>query len=330
MHNVLNPNQHGFRRGLSTVTQLIEFYHELATYVNNRTQVDAVFIDLSKAFDRVPHRRLIKTLIDLGVPFSLTKWINAYLSNRQQFVDINGTYSGLLDVHSGVPQGSVLGPLLFLTYVNSLFPSNEDVPIKLRMFADDCVICSPVVEIQDQIKVSKALANIASWCRENNMKINISKTQYMHITTKRTVLNFSYEVAGVVLTEVDSYKYLGVILSSDLGWKRHVEYVKKRATNKLWYLKRTLGKTPPSVKILAYKTITRPVLEYASAVWSPWQSSLVRELEDIQSLAVRIVFSDFRRTTSVTELKRRANISPLSNRRESQRLKLFFQIFNKN
>lgn len=144
-------------------------------------QVDGVLIDLSKAFDRVPHGRLIKTLIYLGAPSCLARWVNAHLSNRRKFVDVNGTFSGLLDVYSGVPQDSVLGPLPFLVYVNSLFQSTTDGPIKLRMFADDCVVYTPVSIIQDQIKVRDVLASIASWFHENNMKINISKTQYIYI-----------------------------------------------------------------------------------------------------------------------------------------------------
>lgn len=324
----INPSQHGFRVGLSTVTQLIEFYHELSTYVNDRTQVDAVFIDLSKAFDRVPHRKLVKVLIDLEVPSYIISWINAYLTNRQQFVDVNGAFSGLLDVHSGVPQGSVLGPLLFLIYVNSLFSISTSGPIKIRMFADDCVIYTPVYSVEDQINLSSTLSGIASWCQDYNMMINVHKTQYMHVSTKKTVLTFNYVVCGFKLTNVESYKYLGVIIASDLKWSKHVEYIRKRATNKLWFLKRTLGGAPPSVRLLAYKTIIRPILEYASAVWDPWQCCLVKELEDVQSLAARVIFSDFRRTTSVTGLKTKANLQLLINRRACQRVKLFFQIYN--
>lgn len=103
------------------MTRLIEFYHEITSYVNDRKQVDAVFVDLSEAFDRAPYRKLVKVLIDLGVPLCLIKRFNTYLTNRQEFVDVNGTHSGMLDAYSSLPQGCVLGPLLFLVYVNSLF-----------------------------------------------------------------------------------------------------------------------------------------------------------------------------------------------------------------
>lgn len=323
-HDILNGNQHGFRRGLSTTTQLIECYHEISRHVNDRLQVDAIFIDLSKAFDRVPHHKLINLLIVLGVPSLLIKWIRAYLTNRQQFVDIGGTPSDLLSVYSGVPQGSVLGPLLFLIYVNSLFTINSNGPVKIRMFADDCIIYTPITSVDDQIKLNYTLSNISAWCSENNMKINTGKTKYMHITTKKNALCFDYELDAVKLSKVDSYKYLGVIITSDLKWNKHVDYIKNKAIKKLWYLRRRLFRTPPSVKTLAYKALVRPTLEYASEVWDPWQVTLSRELENVQSLAVRSIFSDFRSTTSVTTLKRQAGLQPLKNRRMFQRLKLFF------
>lgn len=325
---ILSPNQHGFRKGLSTTTQLIECYHEISGYVNNRLQVDAIFIDLSKAFDRVPHRKLIKVLIDYDVPPLIIRWISAYLNNRRQFVDVNGTFSELLEVYSGVPQGSVLGPLLFLIYINSLFSIGSTGRVKVRMFADDCIIYAPISSVNDQIEVNDILYRISSWCGEKNMIINTQKTQYMHLTNKKNILYFDYELDSVKLTKVDRYKYLGVIITSDLKWNEHVDYVAKKATKKLWYLRRKLLKTPPSVKLIAYKALVRPTLEYASEVWDPWQATLSNELEKVQSLAVRTIFSDFRTTTSVTELKKQAAMQPLKERRICQRMKLFFQIYN--
>lgn len=110
---ILSSNQHGFRKGLSTTTLLLQSYHEISGYVNNRLQVDAIFIDLSKAFDRVTHCKLINVLIDCGVSLLIIRWTSAHLSNRRKFVDVNGTFSELLKLYSGVPQGSVLGPLFF-------------------------------------------------------------------------------------------------------------------------------------------------------------------------------------------------------------------------
>lgn len=173
-HNLLSDNQHGFRQGLSTVTQTVLSVHEFARVLDMSGQTDVVFFDFSKAFDKVPHGKLLYKMECMGIPFFITRWIQDYLTDRRQYVEINKTASSVVNVHSGVPQGSVLGPLLFLIYVNDLVAVvPKDVSVKL--FADDCVVFKQISSEHDHISVQKAVFAIEEWCLKWAMELNSEK-----------------------------------------------------------------------------------------------------------------------------------------------------------
>lgn len=161
--NILYPKQHGFRRGLSAVTQLAEITHDFAGIIDSKLQADAILIDFAKAFDRVPHSKLIAKLESIGINSKVIGWISAYLTNRTQYVSLDNVDSDCLSVLSGVPQGSVLGPTLFLIYVNDI-SSCAEPGVTLRLFADDCVIYTAIRSADDQLKLNSSLQNIAQWC----------------------------------------------------------------------------------------------------------------------------------------------------------------------
>lgn len=230
-----------------------------------------------------------------------------------------------MKVLSGVPQGSVLGPLLFLIFINDI-SSVVESPVKIKLFADDCLIYTPITNTNDQIKINQCLQALHNWCAQWGMEINYSKTTFTHITKKKSVLSYDYKIGNNLLTRTNSFKYLGVTITNDLGWHTHVEEVCSKAYKKLFYLRKKLQHTPKDVKLLAYKTFVRPILEYASSVWSPHQQTLRDKLEKIQRLAVRFICSRYRRTESVPNLIKSCNLEPLQIRREKQRLKLLFQI----
>ena len=144
--NILNPLQHGFRPNHSCQTQLIDFIDEVQQSMNVRQQTDLLFLDFSKAFDTVPHRRLLSKLNFYGVRGQLHRWISSWLTGRHQRVIVDGESSDATPVRSGVPQGTVLGPLMFLVYINDI---NENITSSIRLFADDCVIYKTVTSIQE-------------------------------------------------------------------------------------------------------------------------------------------------------------------------------------
>lgn len=319
-HNILSTSQHGFRKGLSCETQLASFTHDLHLNLDRNIQTDVIFLDFEKAFDKVPHRRLMYKLSLLNLdPFALN-WIENFLLERKQFVEINSAQSTTAPVLSGVPQGTVLGPLLFLIYVNDL-PS--DISNNIRLFADDCVLYSKITCKQDQINLQSDLFRIENWCKTWQMSLNVPKCKLMSFSRRACPLFHNYTLKGSSLQSTKEYKYLGVHITNNLSWTVHVYKVIASASRSLGYLQRTMKFAPSDLKLLAYKTLIRPKLEYAAAIWDPHQRYLIDNIEAIQNRAIRFAFSDFSSYTSVTNLKSRASLPPLNNRRKLARLALF-------
>lgn len=251
-------------------------------------------------------------------------WIRAYLSNRVQHVEVNGHCSIISEVPSGVPQGSVLGPVLFLIYINDI-AAEISQGVTVRLFADDCVLYSKIREESDQHRLSTSVRSIQDWCSKWKMKINTEKTVFARITNRtKNVLSFTYKLNGSHLVEVDSFKYLGVTLSKDLSWSQHINEICHKALKKLWFLRRNLNGAPPHVKLMAYTTYIRPTLEYAASVWDPYRQNQICELEKVQRKAVRFILAKYNRHDSVTDMLNSLNLPLLSVRRKIARLKFFF------
>lgn len=318
-HSILTSFQHGFRKGYSTVTQLVTVTHEFAKALDNNVQVDTIFLDLSKAFDKVPHDKLIQKLKNINLPESLVAWVSRYLMNREQYVLIDGHASSCLPVTSGVPQGSVLGPLLFLLYINDIVTVVTPTT-HVRLFADDCILFREISSMQDQIELNTNLDNIYSWCRDWGMVVNAEKTVSLRITRKKSPFQFQYTLGSCAVNQVNSFKYLGVTFTSNLSWNLHIENICSSAFRKLCFLRHKLRNSPPSVKLLCYHSYVRPKLEYAAVVWDPYTKNNIDKLEKIQRKAVRFIFSKFRRTDSPSELMIANNIPKLQLRRQKFRL----------
>lgn len=328
--NILSPSQHGFRKRLSTVTQLTETIHDLAAAIDQRSQIDAICLDLSKAFDRVSHSQLLTKLFNYGVHNNMVKWVKAYLSNRKQFVEFKGARSEMLPVTSGVPQGSVLSPVLFLCYINDIAEGLEK-SVTLRLFADDCLMYSNISCQEDQIALNSAVKTVSDWCEKWKMKINYDKTVYTTITKRtKNVLAFNYQLNGKLLSKTSHFKYLGVTISHDLNWKLHINNLCSSAEKKLWFLRRKLKGTPSNLKLTAYLTLVRPMLEYASVVWSPFKKNEIDKLERIQRRAARFILSKYSRKDSVTAMLTQLNLPTLSDRRAIARLKFLHLFYTKS
>lgn len=326
-HSLLSQSQHGFRRGYSTVTQLIEFVHSLASGINANSQTDVVFIDFSKAFDRVCHLKLMYKLRRLLNNDVIAAWIEDYLFGRTQNVLYNGCMSNETPVLSGVPQGSVLGPLLFSLFINDIV---KGVPAKVRLYADDCVVYTTVNSCSDQILLQESLNKIVRWCDQWGMSINFNKCATMSFTCRRSSLLYEYKVDGVLINRVNYYKYLGVTLNAKLSWSEHIDGVCSKAMKKLGYLRRSLKSANTETKLLAYKTIIRPVLEYACEIWGPYRRSDIVKLESVQKKAVRFILSRYHPMFSPSAALPALSLSPLETRFRAIRMRTFHAIVNQN
>lgn len=322
-NNILLDSQHGFRERLSTITQLITSTHDWASTLQHRGQTDVVLLDFSKAFDKVPHLRLSAKLHHYGISGLTLNWINSFLSNRVQAVSVNGSHSTWGNVTSGVPQGSVLGPALFLLYINDI---QDQIQSTMRLFADDSIVCREIESPEDHEILQKDLDALADWSSKWLMHFNIKKCAILSITRKRKPSQYQYNILGHTLARVDQHEYLGVTISHDLRWDSHCHKIRQKASRTLGLLRRTLSPCRQDVKARAYQALVRPQLEYASQVWNPYTLDGVKRIEQVQRSAARFVFSDYRRTTSVTPLIVNLGWDSLHNRRLLSQATMFYKI----
>ena len=325
-HNILSPYQHGFRKNRSCETQLLVTIHDLASGLKDGKQMDAILLDFSKAFDKVPHERLLLKLDHYGIRGDILDWINQFLTNRTQQVVLEGEKSSHADVTSGVPQGTVLGPLLFLLYINDL-PSKASSTT--RLFADDCLMYRQINNSDDARQLQADLDAMEEWERTWLMSFNPDKCEVLRITNKRLhIINTTYTIHGQPLSIVDSAKYLGVTISSKLTWKEHITTKIKKANSTRAFLQRNLRAAPIHVKTKAYNTFIRPSVEYCSTVWSPHQKDLIKKLEGVQRRSARFVMGDYRQTSSVTSMLNHLQWESLEERRLRAKLTMVYKIMS--
>ena len=195
------------------------------------------------------------------------KWINAFLCYRQQPVVVNGVKSDWVPVVSGVPQGTVLGPVLFSLHINDI---TADIESEIRLFADDCVCYREIKDQEDILKLQRDIDRLGNWARKWGMRFQPVKCNMMQLTRKHlNKIQAFYTLEGAVLENVDNIKYLGVTITNDLKWNTHISNICTKANRNLGFLRRTLFSCPQNVKEAAYKGMVRPILEYGSSVWDP-------------------------------------------------------------
>ncbi|KAL8609470.1 hypothetical protein ACOMHN_037992 [Nucella lapillus] len=325
-NEIFSKQQHGFRQTRSCETQLLEFCDEITANLASMTQTDVVIMDFQKAFDKVNHSLLIHKLNHYGVGDKCNKWIDNFLRNRNQSVVVEGTRSCSVSVQSGVPQGSVRGPCLFLVYINDL-PAR--VTSTARLFADDTTINRKIMKIEDQNILQEDLREMQRWEEEWDMKFHPDKCSVLQIGRIHNILPPNYELHGQQLKRTSSELYLGVTIQGNGKWSKHIQNIYNKAKNTLSFLKRTLKIKVSKIKEQAYKAMVRPVLEYSSTVWDPYTAEEINQLESVQKAAARYVVGDYRRTTSITALLNRLKWPSLQKRRTAARLTMLYKIRHK-
>lgn len=311
-HQILCEQQHGFRPKRSCETQLVGLTQELHEHLEAKGQVDMIVLDFSKAFDKVPHRRLLKKLWNYGIRGKTHKWINMFLTDRNQRVVVDGEASEWIHVESGVPQGTVLGPILFLAFINDL-PTY--VNSSVRLFADDCVLYRAIEDNTDCTILQEDLKKLEAWEDKWLMSFNASKCSAMSVTRKKKKIEHPYTLHNQTLETVKRATYLGVELTPDLSWKAHINSICTKANNTLSFIRRNVKIDNRKVRETAYKGLVRPKLEYYSPIWNPHQDTHIRNIEMVQRRAARFTLGRYSYKLSVTEMLKELEWETLAHRR---------------
>ena len=290
-NDLMYDGQSGFRKQHSTSTALVKTIDEWNMEIDKGKYVGAIFVDLSKAFDMVNHRLLINKLNSLGITGIENNWFNSYLKNRTQCVSINGTVSTNNIIMSGVPQGSILGPLLFLLFINDM-PENI-LNSTVDMYADDTLIymCHEDPNVIAKC-LNEDLASLSKWLDDNLMKANVSKTKIMLLgtpTKTSKINNINVFMNDNKVEKVNLFKYLGVTIDSNLKWNDQIGNVCRKLCNCLGILRRIKPFVPHSSLVTIYNTMFLPHLDYGMLVWSNCGESNLNKLQKLQNTAMRII-----------------------------------------
>lgn len=282
-HEIIPQEQHGFVPGRSVITNLLQCINSWTKSLDNKKPIDAIYLDFAKAFDRVPIQRLLSKLEHHGIRGKLLTWIQSFLSDREFRVRVGGCLSQSKPVLSGVPQGSVLGPVLFLIYVAEL---PDLLSCGSAFFADDLKLyADPTVA---RAAIRRDLATISNWCEQWLLPLNVAKCVVLHLGANNP--RHLYSLDGVVLKSVESQSDLGVIVSCDLSWSSHVLHVVNKANKTIFLLNRAFSDCSLKTWVQLYITYVRPILEYAGPVWNPELVRDVNLLESVQRRTTRLPY----------------------------------------
>ena len=295
-NNLLSTRQYGFVNQKSTVLQLLYALDKWTEALDNGDQVEVVYMDFQKAFDTVPHKRLISKLQSYGISGKLLTWLQDFLTNRSQKVKVNDQLSRSTDIASGIPQGSVLGPMLFVFYINDL-PDN--IQSDVLLFADDTKLFSigqPPVEDEEDV-LQKDLDRLQAWSEkwllrfhpDKCKRLAISRNQYDGRVAPLTLKASSEVNNSVEIESVICEKDLGIIVDNNLKFSHHIDSVVNKANKIMGLIRRTFDHLDISTFRALFTAIVRPIIEYGQAVWSPYQVGTVRKVESVQRNATKWV-----------------------------------------
>ena len=282
----ISPFQFGFTKKCSTLQQMLIFTNQI---MNSSSQTDVIYFDISKAFDTVSHSILLSKLWSFGITGVLWTWFKNYLSDRHQSVYINSYLSSSLPVTSGVPQGSILGPLLFLVYINDITSSINYSHI--LEFADDTKCFKNISNYSDQNCLQEDINALATWSGTSDLKFNLNKS--VHLSFKAKVVT-SYTMFDSPIPHSDFHKDLGIILSDDLSWNKHYSLITARAYKVLGLIRRTFGSGHHvTTMIKLYTSLVRSQLLYCTPLWRPHLLKDINNIERIQRRATKYILNDY-------------------------------------
>ena len=283
-HKLLNSSQHGFLKEKSCLTNMLCFLEEITKWIDVGSPVDIIYLDFQKAFDKVPHQRLLLKLKAHGIGDSITDWIEQWLTDRRQRVVVDGEVSNWKSVLSGVPQGSVLGPILFLIYINDL---DDSITSNVLKFADDTKLFRKVNTDDDKQHLQNDLDRLVKWSEKWQMLFNFGKCKCLH--TGHRNLNVNYKMGDTVLGTTVKEKDLGVTISADMKVSEQCGIAASKGNQILGLIRRNITYKGKKLIIPLYKAIVRPHLEYCIQAWRPYRKKDIDTLERIQRRATKMI-----------------------------------------
>lgn len=294
-HNLFTDDQHGFVPGRSCVTQLLEVLNRWTEWLDAGRSVDAVYLDFSKAFDSVPHERLLMKAQAYGITGKILTWLRDFLSNRRQKVQVNDKTSDWAPVTSGIPQGSVLGPTLFVIFINDLPLAAPD---HIKIFADDTKLYHQVDTETDRQIMQSDLDNLNKWSHTWQLNFNADKCKVMHLGSKNKKYQYTMKskqhdhlgqniITDLAATSVE--KDLGVHVDTSLKFHKHTAISVTKANRILGVIKRSFTNHDATTVTRLYTTLVRPHLEYANVAWGPTYKGDTDRIESVQRRATRLI-----------------------------------------
>ena len=285
-NKIFSKKQHGFVPLRDCMSNLITCMELWTTMIEAGDAVDVLYTDFSKAFDSVPHQRLMKKMSDIGITGSTLNWIKSFLSNRQQRVRVDNEYSEWKPVISGIPQGSVLGPTLFVIFINDM---PDVVKCMIQLFADDAknFINVNIRDDDGNKKLQADIHNLTQWSSKWELPFNTGKCKVLHLGNSNPC--HRYKMNGERLAQVNDEKDLGVIIDKDLRFHKHAAAAVKTANSRLGLIKKSFAVLDQTTLPLLYKSLVRPHLEYGNLVWGPFLREEILNVEKVQKRATKTV-----------------------------------------
>ena len=283
-HKLINPSQHGFLKARSCLTIFFMFFEEITKWVDEGSPVDVIYLDFQKAFDKVPHQRLILKLKSHGMGNSIINWLEQWLTDRRQRVVVDGEVSSWKSVLSGVPQGSVLGPILFLVYIDDL---EEGVTGNILKFADDTKLFRKTKQIGYKKKLQDDIDKLVRWSEKWQMLFNFGKCKCLHTGPGNTGMN--YEMGGTILSKTVKEKDLWVSMNANMKVSGQCRIAASKGNQVIGMIRRNITYKEKSLIVPMYKAIVRPHLEYCIQAWSPDIRKDIDMLEKIQRRATKLI-----------------------------------------
>ena len=278
-NNLISKHQFGFLSKRSTVTQLLECCNAWQSNLSLKQQTEVVYLDFAKAFDSVSHPKLLHKLECYGITGLTLKWIGDFLTNRTQAVKVGSSISSYTSVSSGVPQGSVLGPILFLVFINDIC-NILDSDVVAKLFADDVKLFINISDESSGRKIQTSLDNISIWCKSWQLHLSPTKCAVLSLGPKKFEIDFS--INGIIIPRATFVTDLGISIDPKLSFHDHINKMCAKASQRSALILKCFTSREPKLLIKAFCTFVRPLLEYASVVWSPYLLCMIDKIESVQ------------------------------------------------